>query len=212
MKDKLRTKPRGEGINKDTISCIAVILICLALSVFSLIAYFYFDDFPIYGAIGFSVMTAVAVLYAVLGILRERKKTFRFSTAGKDDRYPTVMIMQDMPADQKTPFPTAYLEYFPCGAEPVKKYAELEAALDDLIDRISDSEEEKLYEQEEQLSAALGDSVEYPDFAPVDVLSLYRKKIVLDQRIYDAFKPYFDWNTVRLNQNEIILFEKLQNK
>ncbi len=144
MKDKLRTKPRGEGVNKDTIKTIPAIIVCLALSVFSLIAYFYFDDFPKYGAIGFSVMTAVAVLYAVLGILRERKKAFRFSTAGKDDRYPTVMIMQAMPADQKTPFPTAYLEYFPCGAEPVKKYAELEAALNDLIDQVSDSEAEKL--------------------------------------------------------------------
>ena len=67
MKDKLRTKPRGEGVNKDTIKTIPAIIVCLALSVFSLIAYFYFDDFPIYGAIGFSVMTAVAVLYAVLG-------------------------------------------------------------------------------------------------------------------------------------------------
>lgn len=104
------------------------------------------------------------------------------------------------------------MEYYPCGAEPVKQYAELEAALNDLIDQVSDSEAEKLYEQEEQLSDALGDCIDYQDFAPVDVLSLYRKKIVLDKRIYDAFKPYFDWNTVRLNQNEIILFEKTQNK
>ena len=212
MKDKLRTKPRGEGVNKDTIKTSPAIIVCLALSVFSLIAYFYFDDFPLYSVIAFPVITAFVVLFAVLGIVRGRKKAFRFSTAGKDDRYPTVMIMQAMPADKKTPFPTAYLEYYPCGAEPVKQYAELEAALNDLIDQVSDSEAEKLYEQEEQLSDALGDCIDYPDFAPVDVLSLYRKKIVLDKRIYDAFKPYFDWNTVRLNQNEIILFEKLQNK
>lgn len=212
MINKLRTKPRDKAVYKDTVRSIPAFIVCLALSVYSLIAYFSFADFPLYSVIAFPVITAVVVLFAVLGIVRGRKKAFRFSTAGKDDRYPTVMIMQVMPADNKTPFPTAYLEYYPCGAEPVKQYAELEAALNDLIDQVSDSEAEKLYEQEEQLSDALGDCIDYQDFAPVDVLSLYRKKIVLDKRIYDAFKPYFDWNTVRLNQNEIILFEKLQNK
>lgn len=127
MINKLRTKPRDKAVYKDTVRCIPAFIVCLALSVYSLIAYFSFADFPLYSVIAFPVITAVVVLFAVLGIVRGRKKAFRFSTAGKDDRYPTVMIMQVMPADNKTPFPTAYLEYYPCGAEPVKQYAELEA-------------------------------------------------------------------------------------
>ena len=78
MKDKLRTKPRGEGVNKDTIKTIPAIIVCLALSVFSLIAYFYFDDFPLYSVIAFPVITAFVVLFAVLGIVRGRKRLSDF--------------------------------------------------------------------------------------------------------------------------------------
>ncbi len=166
MINKLRTKPRDKAVYKDMVRSIPAFIVCLALSVYSLIAYFSFADFPLYSVIAFPVITAVVVLFAVLGIVRGRKKAFRFSTAGKDDRYPTVMIMQAMPADKKTPFPTAYLEYYPCGAEPVKQYAELEAALNDLIDQVSDSEAEKLYEQEEQLSDALGDCIDIRTLRP----------------------------------------------
>ena len=74
MINKLRTKPRDKAVYKDTVRSIPAFIVCLALSVYSLIAYFSFADFPLYSVIAFPVITAVVVLFAVLGIVRGRKK------------------------------------------------------------------------------------------------------------------------------------------
>ena len=71
-----------------------------------------------------------------------------------------------------------------------------------------------LYEKEEQLADDMGETyngIDQQNFAPIDMCALHRKKILLDHRIYEFYRPIFDWTTVKENQNEIIIFEKYKN-
>lgn len=83
MINKLRTKPRDKAVYKDTVRSIPAFIVCLALSVYSLIAYLSFADFPLYSVIAFPVITAVRRFVCGSRYRARKKKGFQIFNGGQ---------------------------------------------------------------------------------------------------------------------------------
>lgn len=208
---KLRTKPR----NKTAFLSLAPwhlpeISVFLACTIFLFIESFARSQLPAYVPFIALAVTLFYIFVSLFNIRKSNKKAAAFFAAGKDDAFPIVLILQTDKADAKQLFPSAYIGFYSGDLEAIRKFAELEAAAAELpeISAIP------LYEKEEQLADDMGETyngIDQQNFAPIDMCALHRKKILLDHRIYEFYRPIFDWTTVKENQNEIIIFEKYKN-